>query len=90
MTDEDKVELEVSHNKDAGLSMKAKGAGIIILLSISIGGIVFLGYIAMTVNSDRSSMAMIPLVFLVWITYQLIAVAGTMFTDRVWEVDRDG
>jgi len=86
---DDNVELEVSHNKDAGLSMKAKGAGIIILLSISIGGIVFLGYTAMTTDSDKSMIAFMPILFLVWITYNLIAVAGTMFTDRVWEVNRD-
>lgn len=89
MSNDDEVELEVSHSKESGLSMKAKGAGIIILLSISIGGIVFLGYTAITTKSDNSMIAFAPILFLVWITYNLIAVAGTMFTDRVWHVDRD-
>jgi hypothetical protein len=87
---DDNVELEVSHSEANGLSMKAKGAGIIILLSISIGGIVFLGYTAMTIESDRYGFLMLPMIFLLWLSNNLIAVAGTIFTDRVWEIDRNG
>lgn len=89
MDKDDKVELGVSHTKNEGLSIKAKGAGVIILLCLSIGGIIFLGYTLITTESDKAIMAFAPILFLVWITYHLLAVAGTMFTDRVWEVNHD-
>ena len=88
MTSKDNVELEV-RNEKVGLSMRAKGAGIIILLSISIGGIVFLGYVAITSDQAQSGFAILPMMFLLWVSYNLIAVAGTMFTDKEWEFDPD-
>ena len=88
MSKEDNVEIEV-RNEKVGLSMKAKGAGIIILLSISIGGIVLLGYLASTSGQAASGFTILPMMFLLYITYNLIAVAGTMFTDKDWEFDPD-
>lgn len=84
--DNGNVELEFSRTKDKGLSLKAKGAGIVILLCISIGGIVFISYIAMTTKSDNGVFFIAPVMFLAYISYSLIAIMGTMFTDQVWEM----
>ena len=80
------VELELSGTKGKGLSLKAKGAGIIILLCISIGGIVFLSYIALTTKSDNGGFFIAPILLLSYISYSLMAIMGTMFTGQVWEV----
>lgn len=86
----DNVELELAHTKDEGLSLKAKGAGIIILLCLTIGGIIFLSYLLITSESDRASFAIAPIMFLLYLSYSLIAVMGTMFTDQVWQVRDPG
>ena len=84
--DKDNVELELAHTKGEGLSLKAKGAGIVILLCFTIGGIIFLSYTAMTSESGKGTFAILPIMFLLYLSYSLIAVMGTMFTDHVWEV----
>jgi hypothetical protein len=86
--DNDNVELELSHSKEKGLSLKAKGAGIVILLCLTIGGIIFLSYSAMNAESGKSSFVILPIMFLLYLSYSLIAIMGTMFTDEVWEVRR--
>ena len=69
--------VEVSHK---GLSLKAKGTGTICLLALSIIGIVILGYFLATTDN---SMVMLPILFLLYISYQLInllhAIFGTGF-----------
>lgn len=82
----DHVELEVSHSKEKGLSLKAKGAGIIILLCLTIGGIIFLSYSAMNAEQSKGSFVILPIMFLLYISYSLISIMGTMFTNHVWEV----
>lgn len=82
----DHVELELSHSRDKGLSLRAKGAGVLILLCLTIGGIIFLSYTAITSESDRSMIVMVPIIFLLYLSYSLLAIMGTMFTDHVWEV----
>lgn len=69
------VELEVEVS-DKGLSMKAKGAGTMVLLGISISGIVILGYFLATTGE---SMLMAPILFLLFITYQLINILHAIF-----------
>ncbi len=86
MSNNDNVELELAHSKERGLSLKAKGAGIIILLTLTIGGIVFLSYIAATTESKNGFIVMAPIMFLLYLSYSLIAIMGTMFTDEVWYV----
>ena len=80
----DRVELELAHSKKEGLSLKAKGAGIIILLCLTIGGIIFLSYIALTSDSKNVAIVIAPIMFLLYLSYSLIAIMGTMFTDQVW------
>ena len=86
MNGNEDIELEIIHTKGEGLSLKAKGAGVLILLCVTIGGIVFLSYTAMTVESNMGSIIILPILFLLYLSYSLIAIMGTMFTDRVWYV----
>ena len=86
MNGNDDIELEITHAKEQRLSLKAKGAGVFVLLCITMGGIVFLSYTAMTVESNMGSFIMLPILFLLYLSYSLIAIMGTMFTDRVWYV----
>ncbi|MGL6633607.1 hypothetical protein ACSZOF_09130 [Aeromonas veronii] len=84
--EKDHVELELSHSRDKGLSLKAKGAGVILLLCLTIGGMIFLAYTAITSGSDKSIIIMVPIIFLLYLSYSLLAIMGTMFTDNVWGV----
>ena len=86
MNGNEDIELEITHTKGEGLSLKAKGAGVLILLCVTIGGIVFLSYTAMTIDSNARGIVILPIIFLLYLSYSLIAVMGTMFTDRVWYV----
>ena len=69
------VELDVEVS-DRGLSMKAKGAGTICLLALSICGIIFLGYLAATTDS---TMLFLPILFLLFIAYHLINILHALF-----------
>ncbi|MEX2495491.1 MAG: hypothetical protein WD448_05340 [Woeseia sp.] len=69
------IDVHVTASRDV-LSMKAKGAGVLILLVLSIPGIIIVAYLMSTKDSNR--MLILPLMFLIYITYELIATLDEM------------
>ena len=57
---------------ERGLSMKAKGTVVGVLLGLTILGIIFVAYLMAT--SEHGAVLMLPLLFLLFISYQLINV----------------
>ena len=57
--------------------MKAKGAGIILLLLVSISGIIMLGYFMAT--TEKGTILVLPMLLLLYITYALISTLNALF-----------
>lgn len=76
--DDMEVEVEVSSK---GLSLKAKSTGILCLLAISISGLVFVAYLFATKDNG---MLMAPMMFLLFITYQLINLIHALFKTGIY------
>ena len=76
MTNSDKndehgqMDLDASASKE-GLSLKAKGAGLFVLLALDIFGIIVIGY--QLTQKDSDVKGYLPLMFLLWICYELVA-----------------
>lgn len=76
MTDDDEsnvhgnLEVDATASRD-GLSLKAKGAGLFVLLAIDIVGMIFIGYQLTQKDSDINGY--VPLLFLLYIGYQLVS-----------------
>jgi hypothetical protein len=64
------MDLDASASKE-GLSLKAKGAGLFVLLALDILGIIVIGY--QLTQKDSDFKGYLPLMFLLWIGYELIA-----------------
>jgi hypothetical protein len=64
------MDLDASASKE-GLSLKAKGAGLFVLLALNILGIIVIGY--QLTQKDADMKGYLPLMFLLWIAYELIA-----------------
>lgn len=79
---DDHLDVELGVKKE-GLSLKAKGTGLFVLISLSIIGIIVLS-LEMADSGDNSHL-MWPIMILVFITYNLIsltaAVLGFTFRD---------
>ena len=73
--DHTRVDVEFKASKEE-LSLKAKGAGLLILLSISISGVIFMGYLMS--KEGANSALMFPMMFLGYITYNLIATVDAL------------
>ena len=72
---------------EKGLSMKAKGAGVICLLALSISGIIVVAYL-MAIHDNTT--LVVALLFLLYITYQLINVLHALFkTGNYISMGRD-
>lgn len=69
------LEVDVALS-DKGLSLKAKGAGTMVLLAISIGGIIFVAYLMAKYDNY---ILIVPLMFLLFITYHLINILLVLF-----------
>ena len=81
------IEVGADLSRDK-LSLRAKGAGIFILLLLSIGGIIYMGYLLATTGNI---VIMVPLLFLLYITYALINTVNALFrTDAYIEFPYDG
>ena len=65
--DDSQLDVRISASKD-NLSLKAKGAGILVLIALSIAGIVILGY----QMKAEFSYIFLPIIILGTITYKLI------------------
>ena len=80
--EDQKLDVEINVKKE-GLSLKAKGAGLLVLLAITIVGIVLLGL--KMAELDNGNSLFFPLFILSIIAYRLIgltaAVLGFVFTD---------
>lgn len=63
------IDVHASASKD-GLSLKAKGAGLFVLLALDIAGIIVLGY--QLAQKDSDSKAFIAILFLMFIAKELI------------------
>lgn len=57
--------------------MKIKGAGVLCLLVISISGIIYVAHLISI--TEKSTVLFLPLLFLLYITYQLINLAHALF-----------
>ncbi len=64
------VDIQFTAKKDE-LSLKAKGAGLLILIALSIIGIILLSL--KLADMEKGTVLFIPILFLVYITYSLIA-----------------
>jgi biotin transporter BioY len=64
------VDLQASASPK-GLSLKVKGAGLFVLIAITVCGIIFLGYQVSLKDSDSRSL--IAIVFLMFIAQTLVA-----------------
>lgn len=64
----------------AGLSLKAKGAGLFVLLALTIGGIIFMGYQLTLKDSD--SKGFIAIIFLLFIAQSLVATLDAVLGIR--------
>lgn len=64
------VDIQVTANKDE-LSLKAKGAGLLILIAICIVGIILLSL--KMADMEKGTVLFVPILFLLYITYNLIA-----------------
>lgn len=79
MNDSDDKDLDLEVDvavSGKGLSLKAKGAGTMVLLAISISGIVFVAYL---ISKYDNSMLLVPLMFLLFISYHLINILLILF-----------
>lgn len=65
-----KIDIELSAKNDE-LSLKAKGAGLLVLISICLVGIILLGL--KMAEIEKSYSLILPLMFLAYITNSLIA-----------------
>jgi len=63
-----------------GLSLKAKGAGLLVLLALTIGGIIFIGYQLSLKDSD--SKGFIAIIFLMFIAQSLVATLDAVLRLR--------
>jgi len=63
-----------------GLSLKAKGAGLFVLLALTIGGIIFMGYQLTLKDSD--SKGFVAIMFLMFIAQGLIATLDALLGIR--------
>lgn len=63
-----------------GLSLKAKGAGLFVLLALTIGGIIFMGYQLTLKDSD--SKGFVAIMFLMFIAQGLIATLDAVLGIR--------
>ncbi len=81
--EENRPEVEVDLNvSDKGLSLKAKGAGILFLLFLSISGMIYVAYL---ISSTGGQIALfLPLLFLLFVTYQLINLAHGVFRTGMY------
>jgi hypothetical protein len=70
MKDDSNIDIEVSAKSD-GLSLKAKGAGLLVLIAICLVGIVLLAL--KMADMEKGFYLIIPLMALVYITHSLIA-----------------
>lgn len=77
---ESNVEVGVDVS-DKGLSLKVKGAGTFCLLVLSICGIIFLAYIYAITDKD---MLIVPIMMLLFITYQLINLLHALFKTGLY------
>ena len=81
--EENTPEVEVALNvSDKGLSVKDKGAGILCLLFLSISGIIFVSYLMST--TEKSATLILPLLFLLYVTYHLINLAHGLFRTGMY------
>lgn len=64
------VDIQVTAKKDE-LSLKAKGAGLLILIAICIVGIILLSL--KMADMEKGTVLFAPILFLLYITYNLIA-----------------
>lgn len=77
---DNQLDIQATASK-TGLSLKAKGAGLFVLLALAIGGIIFLGYQLTLKESD--SRGLIALVFLMFIAQSLVAALLAVLGLRV-------
>ena len=69
-TDHTSVDIQVTAKKDE-LSLKAKGAGLLVLLAICLVGIIILGL--KMADSKTGGFLIMPIIILSYVTYSLIA-----------------
>lgn len=67
---DDNLDVEMSAKKD-GLSLKAKGAGLLVLISICLIGIVLLAL--KMAEMEKGYVLILPIMMIVYITHSLIA-----------------
>lgn len=72
---DDHLDIELGVRKE-GLSVKAKGAGLLVLISITIIGIILLSL--KMAEMEHGSSLIIPIMILTFITYNLISLAGAL------------
>lgn len=73
--DHTSLDVQVTANKDE-LSLKAKGAGFLVLISICLVGIILLA-LKMT-DMEKGKILIMPIFILSYITYNLIATADAL------------
>ncbi len=78
------MDLHASASKE-GLSLKAKGAGLLVLLALDIAGIIILGYQLSQKDSDMKGF--IAILFLMFIAKELIATIDGVLGLRRRSVD---
>ncbi|RMG20568.1 MAG: hypothetical protein D6732_28600 [Methanobacteriota archaeon] len=78
--DHTSVDIQVTAKKDE-LSLKAKGAGLLVLIAICLVGIVLLGL--KMVDSEKGGFLIMPIMILSYITYSLIATLDAVLGLRV-------
>lgn len=64
----------------SGLSLKAKGAGLFVLLTLTIGGIIFMGYQLTLKDSD--SKGFVAIMFLMFTAQSLVATLDAVLGIR--------
>ncbi|WP_417439751.1 hypothetical protein [Idiomarina abyssalis] len=64
------VDVQFTAKKDE-LSLKAKGAGLLLLIALSISGIILLSL--KMAEMEKGTVLFVPIMFLLYITYNLIA-----------------
>lgn len=78
------IHVHASASKE-GLSLKAKGAGLFVLLALDIAGIVVLGY--QLAQKDSDSKAFFAVLFLMFIAKELIGTIDGLFGLRRRSID---
>ena len=73
--EDQKLDVEINLKKE-GLSLKAKGAGLLVLLAITVVGIVLIGLKAAELENGNS--LMLPLLILSIIVYRLIGLTAAV------------